>query len=184
VQPAAADAGAQDNGSVRFINENGIVSILVDGPLERAPPRAEPEKPAPPPREARDVHRLVVIESAGLIDARSHHIRLAHIEAPSAETRCERPDGVAWPCGMRARTALRRLVRRRAIECLPVKEGEDPKQAPPVRTAVCEVAGTDLSRWLIENGWAEPAGTAPDRWRDLHARAVEERRGLYAPDAR
>ncbi|MEO1103312.1 MAG: hypothetical protein AAFW98_06220 [Pseudomonadota bacterium] len=172
----------EQRSSVRFVEKDGIVGVRVDGPLERAPAIVRVDPP-PPPRIEPDLYRLVVIESAGLINARSHMIELAHIDAPSADLECTRADGAAWPCGRRARTALRRLIRRRAIECHDLKDDETPPDAP-VRTATCSVANTDLAEWLVENGWAEPAGTAPDVWRELHAIAKAARRGLYNDEGR
>ncbi|MEM8665679.1 MAG: hypothetical protein AAGF49_16360 [Pseudomonadota bacterium] len=182
-EPDAGDETAPDRprSTVRFVEEDGIVGVRIDGPLERAPSVAKLSPPPPPPGETPDEYRLVVIEGADLINARSHKIDLAHITAPAADATCQRADGSAWPCGMRARTALRRLIRRRAIECLDVKPVD---LAAPVRTSACKVANVDLSQWLIENGWAEPAETAPDLWRDLHETAKSEALGLYATDPR
>ncbi|MEM9224190.1 MAG: hypothetical protein AAGB11_17545 [Pseudomonadota bacterium] len=168
--------------NVRFVEKDGIVGVRVDGPLERAPSRVRVDPPAPKRIEP-DRYKLVVIKSAGVIDARSHRIILAHIDAPDAEHRCERPDGLQWPCGRRARTALRRLIRRRAIECFDIKDDSIPANAPE-RPAVCRVANTDLSEWLVENGWASPADTAPDLWRQLHTEAQEQGLGVYAQNAR
>jgi endonuclease YncB( thermonuclease family) len=49
-----------------------------------------------------------------------------------------------------ARAALRRFVRGRAIECeVPAGAAEIPN---PAR---CFVAGSDISEWLVAQGWAE-----------------------------
>ena len=188
--------------AVRAIERDGIVGPRVSGELERTA-ALEPEgPPIPPPSSGpeRDVYRLVVIESAGTIDARTHHMRLAHIAAPDAERICRRADGSEWPCGKRARTALRRLVRRRALECLDVEtetatatatataqapsaEPAPAEPAPP-REANCAVAGIDLSRWLVEQGWAIPDKGAPKEWDELHAHARREGLGLFSPSPR
>ena len=181
-RPAPPEPVPGTEGSrVRFVEQDGIVGVRIDGPLERAPATAKPSPEPPPPPETADVYRLVVIEAAGVIDARSHKIRLAHVNAPAVTETCARPDGSAWPCGIRARTAMRKLIRRRAISCFDVKP-VDPAASP--RPAVCEVGGTDLSEWLVAQGWAEPAGTAPDAWRALNETAKAERKGIYSGDAR
>lgn len=185
---SAAPSGPQErSGDVRFIEKDGIVGVHITGPLERAPAKVEPAPVAPPPGEQPDLYRLVVIESADLINARSHKIRLAHVNAPALEATCRRADGVQWPCGRRARTAMRRLIRRRAIECVEdeVKEAAAADAAPPaMRAAECAVANVDLSRWLVEQGWASPSDTAPEDWAALHEAAKGAGLGLYATDAR
>ncbi len=186
-EPAPAEPAPGTEGSrVRFVEEDGIVGVRIEGPLERAPatePTVLPgQTPAPgpgaaPPVDEPDVYRLVVIESAGVIDARTHKIRLAHVTAPVETATCTQPGGKVWPCGMRARTAMRRLIRRRSIECFDLKP-VDPEAK--IRPATCEVGGTDLAAWLVEQGWAEPDDTAPDAWRELNAAAKSAGKGIYA----
>jgi len=167
---------------VRFVEEDGIAVMRPVGPLLRAPsaaPEPEPE-PEPPEGPEPDVYNLVVIRSAGVIDGRSRLLGLAHVDTPSADRICRREDGETWPCGRRARTALRRLVRRRDIACHDLDpDAPPPEKGTPV-PARCSVGTTDLSRWLVANGWAEPAEGAPEEWSALHETAKSEGRGLYA----
>lgn len=178
---AVLDGEAEDEEGVRYVDGNGIVAARVDGRLVRAPSTVEIEPP-PPQEPARQTYRLVVIEEAGLIDARSHRIALAHVEPPGLDQRCVNGAGVRWPCGMRARTALRRFVRRRPIACLDLNTTQ--RGDEPVTVALCEVAGTDLSRWLIEQGWAAPKDTAPQEWRTAHATAKNFGLGMFDRNAR
>jgi len=181
--------------NVRFVERDGIVGIRIDGPLQRAPAPERERPPPPPPKIEPDLYRLVVIESAGLIDVRSHKVRLAHIDALATDDTCQNADGSRWPCGMRARTALRRLIRRRAIACIDpetaaaLKAGTPPPTKPEpskgeVRMADCTVGNTDLSEWLLANGWAEPTQSAPAEWQALNAEAIAEGRGRYASNGR
>lgn len=171
-------------GEVRFVEGQGIVGPRLDGPLVRLPAMVKEAPPPPPPVAEPDLYRLVVIESAGVIDARSHIVRLAHVAAPDTSATCRNAAGASWPCGMRARTALRRLIRRRAIACTDPdwKPGEE-KRPPPrqgeMRVEACTVGGVDLAQWLVENGWAEPAAGAPEEWQALNDAAKAEGRGLY-----
>lgn len=177
---------AEPERRVRYVEEEGVVSMRPDGPLLRAPSPEPPAPDAPAPPEP-ELYNLVIIESAALIDARTRRFRLAHVEAPAADERCTGSGGRTWPCGRRARTALRRLVQRRAIACDPLTDegtpapNEPPPDGEPV-VAQCSVGGTDLSRWLVENGWAEPTADAPEEWAALHAAARAEGRGLFADD--
>ena len=178
------DAPREPERRVRFVEKNGVVSVRPDAPLVRAdPPKpetpdAEPEGPKP------DVYRLVVIEGNGIIDARDTLISLAHVDPPDADHICRDENGAGWPCGRRARTALRRLVRRRAIACLPLHPDAMPSTRNEPVEARCEVAGTDLSRWMVEQGWASPSQNAPEAWTALHAAARDDGRGLYAKTGR
>ncbi|WP_108662379.1 hypothetical protein [Acuticoccus kandeliae] len=184
--PAATTEGAPGD-DVRYLNQDGIVSLQPDGPLTRAESTVViPPPPGPEPT----LYRLVVIESAGTINARSHMMRLAYVDAPGAEEICTTSAGREWPCGRRARTALRRLVRRRAVECLDLEkapvnaDGTPAARGSTPRLATCTVADTDLSRWLLEQGWATPATNAPEAFANLAADAKAAGRGLYDPDAR
>lgn len=196
--PTAPSAAAPSSGTpgdrVRFIDRDGIASVRVEGPLERAPAAPIAQAAPAPPSDEPDLYRLVVIESAGQIDVRSHKIHLAKVATPGVDTMCRNINGSEWPCGRRARTALRRLIRRRAIECFHTKLDADgmvvtDKEAPPpqkgeIRPAVCTVAHTDLSQWLIENGWAAPSETTPEPWLALHEEAKTAGLGLYDPSGR
>lgn len=178
VEAAAAPPPVETSADVRSVDRDGIVGPRIEGPLVRAPSTVELPPPAAPEPER---YKLVVIESAGVINARSHRIALAGIKAPEADETCKNASGGNWPCGARARTALRRLVRRRAVECLELGEVVSKE---PVRPARCSVGPVDLSEWLVEQGWAQPSKDAPDAFASLHASAVAEGRGLYTRDGR
>ncbi|MEM6846713.1 MAG: hypothetical protein AAF580_01370 [Pseudomonadota bacterium] len=160
---------------VREVREAGVAVPQLSEPLRRAP--STMTLPAPPP-PAPERYRLVVIEGANLINVRSHAISLGSITAPSADTVCTTQSGETWPCGRRARAALRRLVRRRAIDCMPLEE-ELPQDRPLL--ASCSVAGIDLAGWLVEHGWASPVEDAPETLLALHREAREQALGLFSP---
>ncbi|RAI03317.1 hypothetical protein DLJ53_02015 [Acuticoccus sediminis] len=177
--PTAEAAARNAGGGVRYVEGAGIAAPRPTGPLVREerpdvmPPQA---KRGPGPER----FKLVVIESAGVVDARTHKITLPYVDAPSADATCQSASGGTWPCGARARTAMRRLVQRRALDCVPLDRNSD----EPVRAADCEVAGINLSQWLIEQGWAAPTPEAPEAYVALHKAAVEAQRGLYRADGR
>lgn len=153
-----------------------------EGPLIRVPSIVELPEPPPPPEPARDRFRLVVVRHAGVIDARDRIIELRDVEAPRASTVCVNAAGRDWPCGMRARTAVRRLIRRRIIACEPVGHAlAEPTQHV---TTTCSVAHVDIGRWLVENGWARPADGAPQEFHALYAEARRKGLGMWRPDGR
>lgn len=195
---------------LRQISGPGItLGPQVAGPLKREPTPVVPPRQEEPESEP---YRLVVVLEADRIDLRSQVVRLAHVDAPGILDTCARPDGAGtWPCGRRARTEMRRLIRRRAVRCDPV-DGET--LAPPAirtaelagpeaiprpqaarldrpadrprgtRAARCAVGKTDLSRWLVAQGWARPEPDAPESFHALHEEARAAGVGLFAPDPR
>jgi endonuclease YncB( thermonuclease family) len=141
---------------VRDVTPAGITpGPPVRGPLVRVePPPPElppPAEIAPPKARTERLYSAVVVD-AGRIRAREQDIHLAGIAAPDFEARCGEGTA-AWPCGRVARAALRRFIRGRPIECV-VPPGAEDIPDP----AQCSVGGTDLSHWLVAQGWARNDG--------------------------
>jgi endonuclease YncB( thermonuclease family) len=80
-------------------------------------------------------------------------IRLAGIEAPEREQRCQRPGNKRWRCAEAATDALARLTRRRPITCQAKGTDELGRMK-----AVCHDGTTDLAAALVSGGhvFAEP----------------------------
>jgi endonuclease YncB( thermonuclease family) len=111
------------------------------------------EKAEEAPAKSKPVPKLlyrVEVRDAGTLVAGGMVITLAGISARTAEAQCADKNGKSWPCGAAARTALARLIQTRAVSCL--QPPGDKKEF----AARCSVGGTDLSSWLVEQGWAEP----------------------------
>jgi endonuclease YncB( thermonuclease family) len=104
-----------------------------------------------PPLKPKRFYR-VVVRDGGTIEASGIVIALDGIDAKAADARCKDKTGRAWACGARSRVALMRLIRGRAVTCQVPVSG---KQA--TLAARCAVGGTDLSTWMVSQGWAEPA---------------------------
>ncbi|MCX8295463.1 thermonuclease family protein [Phyllobacterium sp. 0TCS1.6A] len=153
-------------------------------PLERVEPRpplsdiGQAAAPAPPPEavavddSARPklLYRPVA-GTAGEIEASGYRISLAGIDPPALDETCAAEGGGGWPCGMAARTALRNWLRSRAVECVV------PEQPPGEAIATrCKLGTTDVSQWLVTNGWARAEG---DELAELMNKAQEERRGIF-----
>jgi endonuclease YncB( thermonuclease family) len=176
---AAIGSADEDPTAVRDVTpETMTAPPTITGPLTRVQPVQVPQKAA----EAR-MERLYnpVVAAAGVIRTGQRELQLGRIEAPAAEMSCG--DGeAAWPCGRLARTALRRFVRGRAIECA-VPAGAE--EIPDV--AQCEVGGEDISAWLVAQGWAKADGDAYSK-SEAEARAAglglwSVRRPDLQPDA-
>jgi endonuclease YncB( thermonuclease family) len=105
---------------------------------------------APAKTESKLYHR-VKVRDRGTLQAGYVVIKLAGIAAHGAEENCKDEKGKDWPCGKTVKTELSRLIRARAVTCLVPAGG-----APNTVIARCSVAGTDLSAWLVRQGWAVP----------------------------
>lgn len=82
------------------------------------------------------------------IEIRGQRIRLWGIDAPEGSQACQR-GGVAWRCGQAAALALADWVGERTAIC----ERRDIDRYGRI-VARCVVGGTDVSAWMVENGWA------------------------------
>ena len=76
-------------------------------------------------------------------------IRLASIDAPETDQVCLDVKQQRWTCGIEARDRLAAHLGNRSIDC--VSTGTD---AYKRTLAVCTVAGEDLNRWMVQQGWA------------------------------
>jgi endonuclease YncB( thermonuclease family) len=138
----------------------------------RVEPAAETEPAAPANTLETGRERLFnpVVNSAGAITFDGRDLRLAEIAAPALDKRCG-AKSTSWPCGRMARTALRRFIRGRAVEC-ELPEGADAIPDP----ARCFVAGDNIAEWLVAQGWAESDG---DTFTAVEESARTSKRGLW-----
>ena len=135
----------------------------------------------PLPRETRRYFKVRVRDAgtleAGLLPTDTVLITLEGIDAREADETCKKKDGASWPCGAKARAALTRFIRTRAVTCTVPPGGETKDFA-----ARCSVMGQDLSAWLVRQGWATPQkGAEPELAKALDA-AKSERLGLWQSD--
>jgi len=93
----------------------------------------------------------VVVRDAGTLEASGVVITLDGIKAYDADEECKDAKGRTWPCGARAHAALTMLIHGRAVSCKVPQSGKQ-----KALTARCRVGGTDLSVWMLSQGWAKP----------------------------
>ena len=139
--------------SIRNVAPQGILPPPVSGPLKRVQSRPPARTPSLVPADM-TVFRPVVID-AGTLRVKRLTIRLTGIDAPQVADMCPSRLGGTWPCGRRARTALRAFVRGRAITCDGMEE-----IAPGLVSARCRRHEQDLGEWMVRQGWARPGGDA------------------------
>jgi endonuclease YncB( thermonuclease family) len=141
----------------------------------------EQKAATPLPRETKRYFKVRVRDAgtleAGLLPTDTVLIRLEGIDAREADEICKKENSASWPCGAKARAALIRFIRSRAVTCTLPQGGEAKDFA-----ARCSVVGQDLSTWLVRQGWATPRkGAEPELAKALDA-AKTERLGLWQSD--
>ena len=126
------------------------------------------------PKLTKKIYYRVIVSDSGTLEAADVVIRLNGIVASKADAQCHDKQGKNWPCGAAAKTALRRLVRARAVVCDLPEPGEQKSF-----TARCAVSGTDLSTWMVRQGWAKPNDPPEPALADAAEAAKSERIGLW-----
>ena len=126
------------------------------------------------PKLTKKIYYRVIVSDSGTLEAGDVVIRLNGIVASKADAQCHDKQGKNWPCGAAAKTALRRLVRARAVVCDLPEPGEQKSF-----TARCAVSGTDLSTWMVRQGWAKPNDPPEPALADAAEAAKFERIGLW-----
>lgn len=126
------------------------------------------------PKLTKKIYYRVIVSDSGTLEAGDVVIRLNGIVASKADAQCQDEKGKSWPCGAAAKTALRRLVRARAVVCDLPEPGEQKSF-----TARCAVSGTDLSTWIVRQGWAKPNDPPEPALADAAEAAKSERIGLW-----
>jgi len=126
------------------------------------------------PKLTKKIYYRVIVSDSGTLEAGDVVIRLNGIVASKADAQCHDKQGKNWPCGAAAKTALRRLVRARAVVCDLPEPGEQKSF-----TARCAVSGTDLSTWMVRQGWAKPNDPPEPALADAAEAAKSERIGLW-----
>jgi endonuclease YncB( thermonuclease family) len=126
------------------------------------------------PKPTTKIYYRVMVPDSGTLEAGDVVIKLNGIVPRKAEDQCQDEKGKNWPCGAAAKAALRRLIRARAVVCdLP-----EPSEQKSFR-ARCAVSGTDLSSWMVRQGWAKPNDPPEPGVADGAEAAKSEHIGLW-----
>ena len=90
---------------------------------------------------------------ASIVDADTirFSVRFQAIDAPELRQQCQHPDGTCWPCGQRARDALRQFVKRKHVQCTVYGLGKYGRYI-----GTCYADDIDISLFLLQSGWAIP----------------------------
>jgi endonuclease YncB( thermonuclease family) len=149
-------------------------------PDENSPAAAAPgsEASGAPQAQTKTVQLIHPFsDRAGVLTIGGRSIQLSGVIPMDTSRICTDAAGKSWPCGVLARTALRMFLRGRTVDC----DMPEPAKQDGV-VASCRYAKTDLSDWLVRNGWAEPVDDSS--LADASREAREEKRGIYGSDPR
>ena len=168
VESVNARPVAPDVVAIPEVEPEALVRVAPRGPLS---PFARP-LPPPKPDHSR-IHRPLA-EAAGRILGQGLMVEIAGLEIVEPGEFCTDPDGIEWPCGMRARTAFRGLLRGRAVSCdiPPEFDGSEIKTG-------CMLGKLDLGQWIVANGWARAVAGGPYEEHAQVARDAEK--GIFGP---
>ena len=111
-------------------------------------PAIKPPQPKKQPPKPKLWHKPL-ISKTGFFESNNRELQFKGIKPLALDAQCKAENGKDWPCGRFARTAMRKFVRGRSIECDPVET-----QSNPIVTD-CRVAGKNIAQWLVLRGWAE-----------------------------
>ena len=101
------------------------------------------------PALAADVTGVPRIVDGDTIAIGETKIRLEGIDAPETDQLCFGAKGGRWPCGIAARDKLEKYAGGKPWTCH--VHGQDRYGRS---LATCEVAGEDIDRWMVREGWA------------------------------
>jgi len=163
---------------IRNVSPDGVSAPRVDGSLKRIEPSERYLELKNPPVEPipdgpLQLVRVQVLDG-GRIRSDRLTVSLAHIVPLDVEEMCLSRLGGNWPCGARARTFLRGLIRQFKVTCEKIAE-TGPRQI----LATCNRGKFDLSKRLVRYGWADPAEDAPEEYFALAAQAKEKKIGKW-----
>ncbi|MBG6155224.1 MAG: thermonuclease family protein [Roseibium album] len=163
---------------IRNVSPDGVSAPQVSGGLKRIEPSKRFQELVNPPVEPvpdgpLELIRVQVLDG-GRIKSKKLVVTLAHIEPMKIDETCIAQQGGVWPCGTRARTFLRGLIRQFKITCEKIAE-----TGPQEILATCKRGKIDLSTRLVRYGWADPAPGAPEGFQDFALLAKQRKLGKW-----
>ncbi|MCV0425799.1 MAG: thermonuclease family protein [Roseibium sp.] len=176
--PQKSVSAAPLPGNIRNVSPEGVTSPKVSGSLKRIEPskrylelKNPPVEPIPDgPLELR---RIQVLDS-GHLKSGQLTITLAYIQPLKRQETCVSRLGGTWPCGARAQTFLRGLIRQFKVTCDKIEE-----LGPQQILATCKRGKIDLGSRLVRYGWADVTPEAPEDLANLALEAKEKKIGKW-----
>jgi len=92
------------------------------------------------------IHRVV---NGDTLDGNAQRIKLYGVDAPELPQSCKDKNKNTYPCGLKAAAALAEEIGDKIVNCT-----EKDKDRYGRSIAICYSGGTELNKWMVENGWA------------------------------
>ncbi len=140
---------------------------------EKTPEATQSGKQAEEQAAAGGLFYRPVALAAGRLAVGNRTIELNGIDIVEPDASCSDVNGDVWQCGMQARTAFRSWLRGRAVSC----NMDGVEQNQELMRTSCTLAGTDVARWLVENGWAR--ATFGGQYADSQTQAEKMLLGVF-----
>jgi len=102
-------------------------------------------------------------------------VKLSGIRVPGPKAPCFLSNGKPYDCAVIARTALQDLTAGARVRCRLAAK----KNGSTVQSAICTVNGFDLSRNMVNTGWALPYPRKNSPLIDVETESKQARRGLW-----
>jgi endonuclease YncB( thermonuclease family) len=110
----------------------------------------------------------------GLLRSGATTIQLYGIALPDRRKLCSTASGTRWACGTLAFIALRNLVEKQTLAC------ESNGMSDQNNIAVCRIGQTNVSAWLLQEGWAElSVGVSDKNYVDAAASGRAKSAGIW-----
>ncbi|MEM9632731.1 MAG: thermonuclease family protein [Pseudomonadota bacterium] len=176
--PKETTSAAPLPGNIRNVSPDGVSAPKVTGSLKRIEPSKRYQELKDPPIEPipdgpLHLRRVQVLDS-GHIKSDKLTVTLAYIVPLDREETCVSRLGGTWPCGARAQTFLRGLIRQFKVTCKKIEE-----LGPQHILAECWRGKFGLSSRLVRYGWAEPTADAPQELVELALAAKQKKIGKW-----
>jgi endonuclease YncB( thermonuclease family) len=157
---------------IRNVTPEGIpIIILPPRKDDRAPQANEPAIPG-------DL-RTAMAQPDGTFLIGNEPVSLIGVVALPSDTLCMNGDGGKWACGLRAHVAIRQFLHAKELKC------ETLTSAKSGRVFRCYRDRTNVSQWLLEQGWALPdAQRSEDNLNSAADEARAQKRGIWAGDSK
>jgi endonuclease YncB( thermonuclease family) len=177
-EPSGPIAAAPLPDEIRNVSPEGVSAPKVSGDLKRIEPSKRYLELKNPPAEALpdgefELYRAQVPDG-GHLKTDKLTVRLAYIVPLKPDETCISRLGGTWPCGARARTFLRGLIRQLKVTCVRLQV-----HGPEHLVATCTRGGFDLSKRMLRYGWADPSPDAPPEMLELAEAAKEKKIGKW-----
>ena len=124
---------------------------------------------------AKDLTGRASVIDGDTIEIHATRIRLEGVDAPESGQSCTDNDGHAWPCGQRAAFALADHIGQKPVHCISSRKDRYGRSL-----ATCDLAGENLNRWLVANGWAVAYRHYSQAYVPDEAIAEEQKRGIWS----